>query len=120
MVISLPPPLVVELVVSLYNVSNSLTPIEVETDATEVLTLLEKLQPIWYSLVLSCRQLLKKLGTPVVRHSFRKGNKVADYLADQGSKLGSYNLLSTITTPTLVLLEKIEADKKGVAARRYL
>lgn len=100
--------------------SNNLAPIEVETDATEVLTLLEKPQPFLHSIILTCRQLLRQLGNLVVRHNFRQGNKVADFLATQGSSLHLFNKLYVMPTPLPAVMQKMDADKKGVIARKWV
>lgn len=74
-------------------------PLEVETDSTEVIQLLEQHHPIYQSLINSCRCLLKRLGNLLVRHSFRQANTIAHLLAKEGPKQAVRNQLSVMVSP---------------------
>ncbi|XP_055827571.1 uncharacterized protein LOC129895823 [Solanum dulcamara] len=54
---------------------------------------------------------LKKLGNPVVRHSFRQANKVADVLSRFGAELTMTNNPLILLTPTDKAKEKLKADQ---------
>lgn len=82
------------------------------------MSLLDKLQPIFHSIVLSCRQLLMKLGNPVLRYNFRQGNKVADFLAKQGRNVPTLNSTYILTTPTPTMLQKLETNKESVCGEK--
>ncbi|MCD7469326.1 hypothetical protein HAX54_008264 [Datura stramonium] len=55
---------------------------------------------------------LKKLQNPVIRHSYREGNKVAHLLAKEGLKLATYTYLTTVTTPLPAVLSAFMATRK--------
>ncbi|KAH0730097.1 hypothetical protein KY289_001285 [Solanum tuberosum] len=57
--------------------------LEIETDLSEILQLMDHAKPPYDVIISVCRSLLKKLQNPVVRHSYRQGNYVADILAKQ-------------------------------------
>ncbi|KAH0641835.1 hypothetical protein KY290_033455 [Solanum tuberosum] len=71
--------------------SYNLMPIEIKMDSIEAIKLLENMHPTYHSIILHCRSILKKLGNPMVRHSLRQGNKVADILSRLGCKLTHTN-----------------------------
>ncbi|KAH0633698.1 hypothetical protein KY289_036659 [Solanum tuberosum] len=56
-----------------------ITNLEIETDSSEVIT--------------------KKLGNPLIRHSFREGNKLAHLLATQGTLQGESNEVTHLLYP---------------------
>ncbi|KAH0743171.1 hypothetical protein KY290_031164 [Solanum tuberosum] len=59
-------------------------PLAIETDSTEVITLLTDYSNSLYdSLLSSCRYWLKKLQNPPINHNFRDGNKVEHHLANE-------------------------------------
>lgn len=77
--------------------SHNFIPLEIGTDSLEIMILLDSLYPTYASTVSSSRSILRMLGNPVVRHSFRQENKIADILSRLGSKL-------TITSNPIILL----------------
>ncbi|MCE3050851.1 hypothetical protein HAX54_048290, partial [Datura stramonium] len=86
-------------------------PLDVETDSTEVIESFNYSHPIYASCVESCRSLLKKLGNPPLRHNFRDANKIADVLAEEGSKLTS-NMTNILLVHT-PLLRKQQMGNAG-------
>ncbi|WMV49929.1 hypothetical protein MTR67_043314, partial [Solanum verrucosum] len=92
------------------------SPIEVETDSAEAIELLEKMQPTYSSIVLHCRSILKKLESPVVRHSLRQGNKVADVLSRLGCKLTQTNNPRILLAPPDIVKKKLQADQVGASS----
>ncbi|KAH0743314.1 hypothetical protein KY290_031307 [Solanum tuberosum] len=62
---------------------NHTTSLEVEIDSIEVIDLFYYAHPNYQPIVESCRSLLRRLGNPVVRHNFRQGNRLADFLAKE-------------------------------------
>ncbi|KAF3631896.1 putative Cysteine/Histidine-rich C1 domain family protein [Capsicum annuum] len=60
---------------------HNLSPMEIESDSTELRNLLHYPFPPYTDIVNACRSMLKSLGNPVVRHSFRQANRVADILS---------------------------------------
>ncbi|OIT07684.1 hypothetical protein A4A49_62849, partial [Nicotiana attenuata] len=94
-------------------IMHTLRPIEIEIDSTEILQLIEHCTPIYQTLIDSCRCLLKKLGNPVGRHSFREANSVAHFLAKEGSKQTRCNNLSVFWQPPATICNSLQADKEA-------
>lgn len=66
---------------------NSLMPIEICIDSTEVLSWLAN-ENLFYDLIIDeCKSKLRRLERPMVSHCYREQNKVADVLANLGSQL---------------------------------
>ncbi|XP_075076706.1 uncharacterized protein LOC142163331 [Nicotiana tabacum] len=68
-----------------------LQPLEIETDSTEVISLLDKEHQIFNHVISSCRWSMAQLGTPLLRHNFREANSVAHLLAKNSIKLQLMN-----------------------------
>ncbi|KAH0643041.1 hypothetical protein KY290_034644 [Solanum tuberosum] len=66
------------------------------------------------------RLLLRRLGNPVLRHNFRQGNKLADFLAKEGSKLNTTNETAILETTPPGATPILQADKDGVVTNRQL
>ncbi|KAF3617654.1 hypothetical protein FXO38_32021, partial [Capsicum annuum] len=62
------------------------------------------------NLINSCRDLFKKLGIPLVHYEERSGNIVADMLAKEGSKLGSYCFWKEWIVPPLFVRKQLRTD----------
>lgn len=95
-------------------------PIEIETDSTEVIQLLEQQNPIYQILIDSCRCLLKRLGNPVVRHNFRAANNVSYLLAKEDSKQTMRNQLSVFLQPPTPVWTSLQADKEAVTTKKIV
>ncbi|KAH0665687.1 hypothetical protein KY285_026893 [Solanum tuberosum] len=90
-----------------------ITTLEVEVDSTEVIELFNYAHPNYQSTVESCRSLLRRLGNPVVRHNFRQGNKLADFLAKEGSLLELNNDDHILVAAPAGARPILKADKNG-------
>ncbi|KAH0724806.1 hypothetical protein KY284_000671 [Solanum tuberosum] len=95
-------------------------PIEVEIDSTEVIELFQYAHPNFQSTIESCMSLLKKLGNPVVHHNFRQGNRLADFLAKEGSILSMNNNSPILAATPADARSILQADKDGVAITRRM
>lgn len=84
-----------------------LFPIKIGVDSTKIYMILEKVPPLYNFIVWYCRWLLKKLGSPVLRHSFREANGVADFLPRMVAKLqGDHvNILLSLPKHALPVME---------------
>lgn len=80
-----------------------LTPIEIEIDSTDLFSILDKVPPLFNSIVWSCRRLLKKLGNPVLRHNFREANGVTDFLSKKSAKMRQTSVDLLLSPPYQVL-----------------
>ncbi|KAK4739250.1 hypothetical protein R3W88_002947 [Solanum pinnatisectum] len=93
---------------------------EIETDSAEILQLLDHAKPPYDIIISDCRSLLRKLQNPVVRHSFRQGNYVADILAKQGSRLTNYDKTTLLQSPPDSVNDQLAKDKNGVTSTRTI
>ncbi|WMV53491.1 hypothetical protein MTR67_046876, partial [Solanum verrucosum] len=91
----------------------NLTPLEINVDCQDILHCLANDHPSYSNSLADCRELLLKLGNPLVQHKYREENQVADTLAKEGSRLKEANSLILWTTPPLIVSSRIEADKVG-------
>ncbi|OIT37606.1 hypothetical protein A4A49_55853, partial [Nicotiana attenuata] len=83
-------------------IKEQLFPVDVETDATEVVRVISEDYPTNNVLIYKCRLLVEEAsrqGTISFRHSFRKGNMVAHVLAKAALMETSYNNLCTFVLP---------------------
>ncbi|KAH0707319.1 hypothetical protein KY290_010438 [Solanum tuberosum] len=92
----------------------SIVPIEIELDSIEVIEALEDTQSIYASKINSYRLLMKRLGNPLVRHSFRQANKVADFLSRLDTKLTPSAQATILSTPPDHTMSLIKDDQQGV------
>ncbi|KAK6804968.1 hypothetical protein RDI58_002752 [Solanum bulbocastanum] len=92
--------------------------LEIETNLTEILQLLDCAKQPYDIIISDCRSLLRKLQNPVVRHSFRQGNYVADILAKQGSKLTNYDKTTLLQSLPDSIKDQLAKDKNGVTSTR--
>ncbi|KAH0714996.1 hypothetical protein KY284_007901 [Solanum tuberosum] len=98
----------------------SIVPIEIELDSSEVIEALEDTQPIYATKMNSCRLLMKRLGNPLVRHSFRQANKVADFLSRLGTKLTPSAQAAILSTPLDHTLSLIKDDQQGLISTKQV
>ncbi|XP_075088432.1 uncharacterized protein LOC142170426 [Nicotiana tabacum] len=95
--------------------------LEIETDGTDIIRLLDgDTCSIYSNLITECRSLLKKLENPPIQHNFREGNKVAHFLATQGSKQANNSPLSLLEQPPNAFLKIVHDDKIGSTKSRLV
>ncbi|XP_075077925.1 uncharacterized protein LOC142164249 [Nicotiana tabacum] len=98
-----------------------LASLEIDTDSTDIIQLLEHNSfPAYTNIIFECRYLLKKLGNPVVRHSFRKGNKVAHVLSKLGCKQQPTSTTTILNSPPDAVKRVIQKDKNATSTTRLL
>ncbi|OIT29711.1 hypothetical protein A4A49_57393, partial [Nicotiana attenuata] len=99
-----------------------LAPLEIDTDSTDIIQLLEHNSfPAYTNTILECRYLLKRLGNPVARLSFREGNKVAHFLCKLGSKQQHLSPTTTILhSPPDPIKRIIQEDKNEASTTRLV
>ncbi|MCD7469248.1 hypothetical protein HAX54_008119 [Datura stramonium] len=98
----------------------NLFPVEVETDSTEVLENIDNPNPIYNSIPVFCRSLLRKLGNPPLRHCFHQENKVTEFLAKQESKLTTSNMANVLFSPPAKIAKQVQNDQNGVVSTRFI
>ncbi|KAG5587506.1 hypothetical protein H5410_047940 [Solanum commersonii] len=93
--------------------------IEMETDSTEIIEICHHTHPNYQFNEESYMLLLKRLGNPVVNHNSQHGNKLAYFLANEGSKLVStctklaiFENLNVITNDETSRYANIIANKR--------
>ncbi|XP_070023147.1 uncharacterized protein [Nicotiana sylvestris] len=91
-------------------------PIEVETDATEVIRFLQDDYPTYNNLIYECRRLMEEAsrqGTITLKHSFREGNMMAHLLAKAALVQRSYNKLCIYVLPPEFVIDVYDKDQDG-------
>nr|XP_016485622.1 PREDICTED: uncharacterized protein LOC107806020 [Nicotiana tabacum] len=81
---------------------HNLMPVKIETDASEIIHMLDNDHPTYTKLIYECRWLMKQTkrkGQVVLRHSFRHGNEVAHDLAKMALMQPNINKMSLLATP---------------------
>ncbi|XP_019233012.1 PREDICTED: uncharacterized protein LOC109213647 [Nicotiana attenuata] len=97
-------------------------PVEVETDAIEVIRLLSDDYPTYNNLLHECRWLMdeaSRQGTITLKHSFRERNMVAHVLAKAALMQRSYNKLCTFVLPPELVLYVYDKDQVGYVYVRH-
>ncbi|OIT05027.1 putative ribonuclease h protein, partial [Nicotiana attenuata] len=98
-----------ELTALLYGLRLSLQhgyfPLEINIDAKEIN---------------DCRLLLRQLGDPLLQHTYREANMVADGLAKYGTQLSCSSGLKLFDTPPPFAYQDFHSDKVGTAKRRFV
>ncbi|OIT04108.1 hypothetical protein A4A49_64313 [Nicotiana attenuata] len=97
-----------------------LPPLEVEIDAKEVITLLDRQTSRYSNLILDCRYLLRTLHDPVVTHAYREQNTVADNLAKLGSRMPLAAELRIFVRPPFSISNQLLADHRGFTSQRMV
>ncbi|KAM3379018.1 hypothetical protein P3S68_011431 [Capsicum galapagoense] len=98
---------------------HKLYPIEIDIDLTDVIDLLNS-SPLADETITLCRSLLKKLGNPVLRHTFRQLNMVADSLCKFGAELPPSIPVTVLQTPPPQVISLLQADRSGVLVTRLI
>lgn len=76
-----------------------LTPLEINTDSTEVTRMLNNGNHVFDSVIFECRSIILRPRDIVVKHNYRETNKVADLLANEGAKKDFFDRLYVIAVP---------------------
>ncbi|XP_019238630.1 PREDICTED: uncharacterized protein LOC109218713 [Nicotiana attenuata] len=97
-------------------IQQNLSPLHVEVDAKEVITMLDCDNIIYANLLFDCRHLLLKLRNPRVHHAYREQSRVADQLAR--SILEGNFTMRVFDAPPLFVRPISEADKQGQTIMR--
>ena len=90
----------------------SIVPTEIELDSIEAIEALENSQPIYMRKINHSRLLMKRLGNPPIRHSFRKANKVADFLSGPGTKLSPSDQATILSAPPDHTMSLVKDDQQ--------
>lgn len=83
--------------------------LQIELDSIDIFYALDVSPPFYNSVVCSCTLLLKKLGNPVLNHTFREANGVADILGKLGIQMTS-NHCQLLLSPPNPSMHHLEAD----------
>lgn len=63
------------------------------------------------NMIFDCRELLKQIESPPIRHNYREANWVIDALAKEGAKLTNENSFLCLKVPFVFISRKLEIDK---------
>ncbi|PHT47154.1 hypothetical protein CQW23_11362 [Capsicum baccatum] len=91
------------------------TPLEIESDCTDLIQLLQHPISPYTNIVSSCRLMLRNLGNLVVRHNFRLDNTVADSLAKAGSHLLHIQAQPFLVSPPPTVKVLLQHDRDGAS-----
>ncbi|WMV24833.1 hypothetical protein MTR67_018218 [Solanum verrucosum] len=81
-------------------ISKNLSVSEIETDAIDIINMLDQPPPLFSNLLSLCRSALRNLENPQIRYNFREGNKVAHKLATEGPKRATtYDMVFLMEPP---------------------
>ncbi|OIT01083.1 hypothetical protein A4A49_60035, partial [Nicotiana attenuata] len=96
-------------------------PIEVETDATEIISIINKDYSTNNELCHICRLLVEEAsrkGRILFKHSFREGNMVAHILAKEALRRTSFNRLCTFCKPPDFVMDVYDKYREGYVYAR--
>nr|XP_016483296.1 PREDICTED: uncharacterized protein LOC107804005 [Nicotiana tabacum] len=83
--------------------------VEIETDASENINMIDNDHPTYTKLIYECRWLMQQIrrtGKVVLRHSFRQGNRVEHALAKMALMQTNINKSSLLATPSEPAIQK--------------
>ncbi|KAM3308346.1 hypothetical protein P3S67_010090 [Capsicum chacoense] len=92
---------------------SNLTPIEINVDSLELITMLSKGNPMYNDIIDDCRLRLRRLGNPRVVHCYREQNGVADALAKLGSDSDIQQGTLFFEVPPMCARNSVWADIAG-------
>lgn len=95
-----------------------LVPLEINIDALEVLTRLKKDNIIDTNILVDYRYLLDQLRSATIAHIYRKGNEVADGLANTGCNMDSTDKSSIFGEPPEFVSTFSQRDQAGATRFR--
>ncbi|XP_075079940.1 uncharacterized protein LOC142165243 [Nicotiana tabacum] len=96
------------------------TPLEINTDSTEVIRMLINGNLHFDSFIHECRSIVQRLGVVVVKHSYRETNKVADMLAKEGTNRNFLEDVFVTTVPPVFVNHLFWADIAGTVFERQI
>ncbi|KAK4360327.1 hypothetical protein RND71_019279 [Anisodus tanguticus] len=82
-------------------------------DAESLIYILQELSLIHLHTIDNCRSLLRQLHDPLIRHSYREFNMVADRLAHFGTEISGSNI-TFLAEPLPFVLELLQKDRDGL------
>ncbi|XP_019230144.1 PREDICTED: uncharacterized protein LOC109211100 [Nicotiana attenuata] len=102
---------------------HNLTPVKIETDASETINMLDNDHHTYPKLIYECRWLMKQTRRKdqvVLRHSFGQGNGVAHALAKMALMQTNINKVSLMATPPEPAIQPYQKDLEGFYFVKYV
>lgn len=93
--------------------ARQLAPLEINIDCKELIDYIENDHPSYTNMLFDCRNLLRQMRNPLIRHSYREAYRVADTLAKERAKLTEENSFLWMEVPPVFVSGKLESDKGG-------
>ncbi|OIT04530.1 hypothetical protein A4A49_65327, partial [Nicotiana attenuata] len=87
-----------------------LLPLEIETDATQVISFINNGCKAYDTIINSYRLLLARMDQVVLHHNFRQGSEVAHNLAKHAEILPAFNKMDVWSSPPPFVLARMLAD----------
>lgn len=98
----------------------NLIPIEINTDSIEIIKILIDNNLLYVGIVDDYRYMLRGLGNPVVWHSFREQNIVADAVTKMGSNSDVFGSTTILEVPPVCARHALWADVIGTTFERSI
>lgn len=97
-------------------VTRNLTPIEINVDCQDLISLIfNNISSKYNNMLIDCRDLLHQLWNPPIEHSYRETNSVADAQAKEGANMYICSPLTILEDPPCFVQRKLAADKEGTS-----
>ncbi|OIT34659.1 hypothetical protein A4A49_63691, partial [Nicotiana attenuata] len=87
-----------------------LFPLEIESDATHVITFIKEGCKAYESIINSCRMLLSQMDTMMMHHNFRQGNEAAHILVKHARDFSAFNKIELLFLPPPFVMNRMLAD----------
>jgi len=98
----------------------STTRIQINTDSTEVIKVIQNGHDSFTNIISECRELLRLMGIPQISHSRRQQNQLADILAKEGSRLKQdVDFVEWIVSPVFAL-KALGADMERTTFDKHI
>lgn len=95
------------------SVTNLVSPLEINSDSSTAIDIISPNYLGCCNIILECRCLMQALETPLLRHTCREQNRIADILARTGTGNTSFDQLQILTIPLICAVETLAADNRG-------
>ncbi|XP_019244371.1 PREDICTED: uncharacterized protein LOC109224240 [Nicotiana attenuata] len=102
---------------------HNLLPVEIETDASEIINMIANDHPTYTKLIYECRWLMKQTrrkGKVVLRHSFRQGNSVAHALAKMALKQSNLNNITLLANLPEPAIHQYQQDLEHFSSMKFV
>lgn len=101
-------------------VNHQLAPLEINTDASEVIIMMQQGDLRYGTLLSECRLLMEQLQEVELMHIYKEENKVVDIMAKEGAQQESLHTTIVFMEPPIFVKRQVEADRVRTSYIRYV